>query len=674
MPIKRHESFQQSIQKWELAKLDPHGGNTGISTATFIFHVIHEGFVGNVPVDILDKFPGAWAVVTFVLTYVIFIGCYIGFFAWAFVDGLNQTFISLDSTAGNCNTVSKPLTGTYLASNAGAWQGDARFEFSDAVYQFQFNEFTADSAEFKRLITTDFSLSSIGAFTAENDIATNLLVWMHYRKLVVTENNKVQVMKLYSSPSDVFDRAVISGGTYLNTAPGSPICLSTYTGFDVTTAATTVTFKNTTNCSPVLRVMGGLAQPDGDLFRLKIKLTSFTTAAAINKNILSMAQLEELAILDTVEIAGRKFNVTSMYDPVFQHANTLVCADLNGSFPFRDYRKQACLIDANSILLLPVLAHADEHCASCEDDASKATIPCNAMRLLPFYIFFPNLVGDKTAQNLMFFDLFMRASNAELTKAASKLYMHQNATLFDALCPQCGILWVHLGDNARSVSPYRRLLPNGAHCTDSVSSPHFGNLGATPPATLNEKYYKCRATLPNNIINAVGLAFGNTSVFAVTFLAMLLPFLFWFTKKVDPHRRNVKKYMHAPKLFEDIAHVDEKGDVIVEREKSTDTVSERRLKRILSTINVEGLSNKVLRADNESNKSSQHTYTAADATPPITRSPQDWCGLSDSAESHTSSPEMMLPPPRQISEGLYLGLNLGMDHESYEESKADCEV
>jgi hypothetical protein len=132
--------------------------------------------------------------------------------------------------------------------------------------------------------------------------------------------------------------------------------------------------------------------------------------------------------------------------------------------------------------------------------------------------------------------------------------------------------------------------------------------------------------------------------------------------------------MHAPKLFEDIAHVDEKGDVIVEREKSTDTVSERRLKRILSTINVEGLSNKVLRADNESNKSSQHTHSAAEATPPITRSPQDWCGLSDSAESRTSSPEMMLPPPRQIAEGLYLGLNLGMDHESYEEGKAECEV
>ena len=95
-------------------------------------------------------------------------------------------------------------------------------------------------------------------------MASNLLIWMHYRKTVVM-GDKLQSMRFFSRPNDVFDRKNIEGGAYLNTVEGSVICLSQYTSFDTTTASAQVSFSNTTLCQPVINIMRGLARADGDV-------------------------------------------------------------------------------------------------------------------------------------------------------------------------------------------------------------------------------------------------------------------------------------------------------------------------------------------------------------------------------------------------------------------------
>ena len=533
MPLIKLESFRENQQDWALQRFETANKPVKVPLKTFIFHILHEGFVGNVPIDVLEKFPGQWIGFTFSLTYLIFLGCYVGFFAWSYTEGLQQTFVSLDYNAGNCDPVDKPLTGSFLASSSGVWEGNAQFRYTDAAYQFTFNELTIGSEEFNTLITKLFSLSTIAARTVGNDMASNLLIWMHYRKTVVM-GDKLQSMRFFSRPNDVFDRQNIEGGAYLNTVEGSVICLSQYTSFDTTTASAQVSFSNTTLCQPVINIMRGLARADGDVYRAKLHLNSFTSAAAINTNILSMDQLEVVQLVEVLELHGHSIAVKAMYDPSFTRANTFVCSDLNGSLPLRDYHKEVCLIDESSMLLLPIVTHIDEHCASCTDDPSLATVPCDSLSMIAFFIFFPNLVGNYTSQTVAFLDLYMRVSDVEMRKAVSRVVQLQNTSDFNALCPDCGVFWVHLFDQDKSVSPYRRQLPEGLHCLDSVTSQRFDALGSVPPASLTESYFVCRDTTYSNVINAVGLAFGNTSIFGVTFLALFLPVLFYLTSRITP--------------------------------------------------------------------------------------------------------------------------------------------
>jgi hypothetical protein len=102
-----------------------------------------------------------------------------------------------------------------------------------------------------------------------------------------------------------------------------------------------------------------------------------------------------------------------------------------------------------------------------------------------------------------------------------------------------------------------------------VSSPHFAALASNPPTVLVEKYYVCRATTYANVINAVGLSFGNTSIFAVCFLAFFLPGLYYVTKTADSHR----KRRHRQKF----ALISPRGEV---RAYTTSEISLQKLQRI----------------------------------------------------------------------------------------------
>jgi hypothetical protein len=97
---------------------------------------------------------------------------------------------------------------------------------------------------------------------------------------------------------------------------------------------------------------------------------------------------------------------------------------------------------------------------------------------------------------------------------------------------------------------------------DSVSSPAFAALAANPPTVLVENYYVCRSTTYNNIVNAVGLSFGNTSIFAVCFLAFFLPSLYYLTKTVEDHKESIYKKLSARwEVSADLSTVDSGADV-----------------------------------------------------------------------------------------------------------------
>jgi hypothetical protein len=128
---------------------------------------------------------------------------------------------------------------------------------------------------------------------------------------------------------------------------------------------------------------------------------------------------------------------------------------------------------------------------------------------------------------------------------------------------------MYMGDDKLSISPYHRVLQTGLHCVDSISSASFAALAANPPTVLVENYYVCRSTTYNNIINAVGLSFGNTSIFAVCFLAFFLPGLYYLTKAADSHQKRRRKFK--------LAQISPRGQV---RAYTTSEISLQRLQKI----------------------------------------------------------------------------------------------
>ena len=166
----------------------------------FSGRLLHEGFVQCCSIKKVKLFPkGPIRKSVQIFIYTTVLGWIILFFYLSFIQNQNAVYISLSNNSGNCENVSKPLTGTFLVSTDGIWESSRGFLYSKAIYNYQFVDLLVTNDQFQTLILNQFSLTNIIKIMNKSDIGTNLLIWMQYKKQI-SINNKLQSFHFPSSP------------------------------------------------------------------------------------------------------------------------------------------------------------------------------------------------------------------------------------------------------------------------------------------------------------------------------------------------------------------------------------------------------------------------------------------------------------------------------------------
>lgn len=235
-------------------------------------------------------------------------------------DNRRERFLSLESSAGECEAVLRPMDGVYMIDTNGYWQGETYFDYAKGIYSLSFNNFLGSEEDFAELITAGYEeIQKIGAVAVNSSLAVNLLYWMVFSASAVW-GNSVQQLQLTGSPEMVFDRRY----KVASLSNGNGVCdVGSKTTFDkhngvLTTRFNYEEFQSSETCTDIVNAthLGYLPLFDGDELRMDIDVRSLVTGAAVNMGILSPYELQVIPhTSSTVTVHGVSYDIDKFYNP-----------------------------------------------------------------------------------------------------------------------------------------------------------------------------------------------------------------------------------------------------------------------------------------------------------------------------------------------------------------------
>ena len=107
-----------------------------------------------------------------------------------FSSSVFHFLFSLDPNSGSCSPVGKTISGTFLGTMSGIWEGSFGFTYSDAVYIFNFFSFAGNNLDFQMALQeVEVQLIQIGQIAANSTLAYNLLLWMTWEYSFINNGN-----------------------------------------------------------------------------------------------------------------------------------------------------------------------------------------------------------------------------------------------------------------------------------------------------------------------------------------------------------------------------------------------------------------------------------------------------------------------------------------------------
>jgi hypothetical protein len=185
----------------------------------------------------------------------------------------------------------------------------------------------------------------------------------------------------------------------------------------------------------------------------------------------------------------------------------------------------------SGILGIPVFTMFNENCASCTD--STGNPDCDEFDLLVGYISF----GEDYDTLFQLFDKYEVGELNELARYAliKATGFGSDSSAFDFCDNECYVVGLNIFDDENTaVSPYYTEI--SGHCKDSINHPEYSMLAANPPDDLVETYFRCKPTVMTAFFDSVGIANGNTALFApLVCLLLLVPFIKFYFKTTGQH-------------------------------------------------------------------------------------------------------------------------------------------
>jgi len=217
--------------------------NKKVTIKEFVLEKLDDIFRDSLPIDTLRELPRPYFYFFGIITRTLSVVVFIIFCLLTYKNEIRQTFISLDSNAGNCQSVDRPLTGSFYATYSGYWEGEAEFQSNEASYYFTFAnlQFLVDPyKDFKTLLLTfqKHYLVSIGNQGYNQTLTTNLLYWMNYYYIFNTMFDTQQTFQFTGTPSAVFNSFFYQLSISSNMGYCSAILPSTYNSYSATLSTT----------------------------------------------------------------------------------------------------------------------------------------------------------------------------------------------------------------------------------------------------------------------------------------------------------------------------------------------------------------------------------------------------------------------------------------------------
>jgi hypothetical protein len=290
-----------------------------------------------------------------------YIKCNACFCDAGYFGNVTQQYISLTTGQGICENVPRPITGKFLISNDGYWEGSTEFLYAHALLSIELNNYKADQAQYASDFTDlkYYLLQLVSAISVDQNLAWNLLLLME-QKNSLDLGGYAQSVSYTVTPSAVFTTDVkFAAMSSRRQGPCSVVSLPTYSEADATVSVVFDLESLQEQCNSTYPKLGSISMPNvtSELF-IDVDMNSFSTAAAINMGYISILSLEqvlfpaELEHYATFEYAPtRGYYTTSQYiNPVHPGMSPIYCVFEQGSGTLL-----ACFVRESYNFMLPIL-------------------------------------------------------------------------------------------------------------------------------------------------------------------------------------------------------------------------------------------------------------------------------------------------------------------------------
>ena len=472
--------------------------------------------------------------------------------------------------------VEAPLTGLFLASDDGKWNGQHGFNHSLASYKFDFISLRTNDAAFSQGIQSlKEDLTLLGQRETNAPIHYNLLIWMHFSSTIDFHDNKVQRFSFTAKPGDVFNReyALFWTSGQINSQIMNCHEIPTLR-FDRESGRMSVSFSynnsdpgdpyGSSACYdlvPPEKFGYDGSKRDKYRFSFDMDLTSMTSALSVNLGIVNYVYTfdeAEGSQLMGIYNGNQFLYLKRLFDPLFPRMDPIWCFQLTeckancSSYTYLGegptYFDGKCFLKIADSYVIPSFHHFNSSCQECPSSFAGDNImdPCQYFDLLNNLLYLPSMDFDQDVFNVL--ELFNRFENSKTLN--DEMFRAFDTGNFTQLCgdSNCTLLILDTYDKFdRAVSPYYYNLDYG-HCNDSTKKESLDLLGETPPSLLVEEYYRCQHSTQNAIITSAGIAGGNTlciaPILSWAILFCLVHVYYWRCSKEpmhEEHREDVKQ-------------------------------------------------------------------------------------------------------------------------------------
>lgn len=245
-------------------------------------------FVENIPLESIKELQPIYMYIFGFISYILAMGCFAYFAYNGYKAARTKEYVAVDKAGGECQEIPKSVSGSWLASQSGLYEGEVEFAYPEAMYMLEFTSLSKTKKEYMALMDEyEDHLNVLAEQSYQNDLAANILLWVTWQ-VFKKEKTGMTRFQMNADPRSVFDNEFTFG--QMSTVDAECYVPSSVSSFDRANGVFTNTysyseFTSTPNCSGIDPVMFGYRERFfGDQFILEMDVNTAITAIGVGYN------------------------------------------------------------------------------------------------------------------------------------------------------------------------------------------------------------------------------------------------------------------------------------------------------------------------------------------------------------------------------------------------------